>query len=87
MIATRPNAAHREEHDGQARDHLLRPVKLSSRATSLAAEIKNARGIEARLIKGRGGQFEVVLDGRLIFSKKQLGRHANPGEILALIPA
>jgi len=29
----------------------------------------------------------VVLDGRLIFSKKQLGRHANPGEVLALIPA
>ena len=38
------------------------------------------------LIPGSGGQFEVTLDGKLIFSKKAEGRHANPGEILALIP-
>lgn len=30
-----------------------------------------------------GGVFEVRLDGALLFSKKQLGRHAQPGEILA----
>lgn len=32
-----------------------------------------------------GGVFEVTVDDTLIFSKKQLGRHAQPGEILALI--
>jgi hypothetical protein len=31
--------------------------------------------------------LDVVLDGRLIFSKKQLGRFPEPGELLKLIPA
>lgn len=32
-----------------------------------------------------GGVFEVTLDDTLLYSKKQLGRHAQPGEILGLI--
>jgi len=32
-----------------------------------------------------GGRFEVTLDGRLIFEKSKLGRHAQPGEVLRLI--
>jgi selenoprotein W-related protein len=39
------------------------------------------------LIKGSGGQFEVVLDGKLIFSKKALGRFPEAGEILEKVPA
>ena len=31
------------------------------------------------------GRFEVTLDGDLIFSKAELGRHANPGEIAAIV--
>jgi selT/selW/selH-like putative selenoprotein len=31
--------------------------------------------------------FEVVLDGQLIFSKKELGRFPETGEILEKIPA
>ena len=53
----------------------------------MAAEIKNAKGIETQLIKGSGGQFEVVLDGDLIFSKKQLGRFPEVDEILDKLPA
>jgi hypothetical protein len=30
--------------------------------------------------------FEVTVDGKLVFSKKALRRHAQPGEILKLIP-
>jgi len=30
--------------------------------------------------------FEVTVDGKLVFSKKALRRHAQPGEILQLIP-
>ena len=30
------------------------------------------------------GRFEVTLDGELIFSKAELGRHAEPGEVVAL---
>jgi len=29
--------------------------------------------------------FEVEIDGRRLFSKKALGRHAEPGEVLRLI--
>jgi len=29
--------------------------------------------------------FEVTVDGRLVFSKKALKRHAQPGEIMNLI--
>ncbi len=49
--------------------------------------MKKTRGLEATLIKGSGGQFEVVLDGTLIFSKKQLGRFPEVREILEKIPA
>lgn len=34
-----------------------------------------------------GGVFEVVVDGDLVYSKKQLGRHAEPGEVMNLIRA
>ena len=29
-----------------------------------------------------GGVFEVMVDGKLVFSKKALGRHAEAGEVL-----
>ena len=38
-----------------------------------------------KLIESSGGVFEVTLDGRLIFSKKALKRHAEPGEVLRLV--
>jgi selenoprotein W-related protein len=37
------------------------------------------------LVPSRGGVFEVTLDGELLFSKKALGRHAEPGEVAALL--
>ena len=48
--------------------------------------MQKERGIQATLIKGMGGVFEVVLDGRLIFSKKKTGRFPDPKEILKEIP-
>ena len=32
-----------------------------------------------------GGVFEVTVDGTSVFSKKALGRHAEPGEVLAAV--
>jgi Rdx family protein len=29
--------------------------------------------------------FDVMVDGELVFSKKAVGRHAAPGEVLELI--
>jgi selenoprotein W-related protein len=42
-------------------------------------------GAESRLIRSSGGVFEVEADGRLVFSKKKLGRFPDDGEIVALV--
>jgi selT/selW/selH-like putative selenoprotein len=54
----------------------------------LAAELKDAwPETEVRLIPSSGGVFEVKADNELIFSKKALRRHAEPGEVVGLIRA
>jgi selT/selW/selH-like putative selenoprotein len=42
-------------------------------------------GAEIKLVESSGGLFEVTVDGKLVFSKKALRRHAEPGEVLKLI--
>lgn len=37
------------------------------------------------MVESSGGAFEVTVDGNLIFSKRALRRHAEPGEVLRLI--
>jgi selenoprotein W-related protein len=37
------------------------------------------------LLSSSKGRFEVTLDDELIFSKADLGRHAEPGEVAALV--
>jgi selT/selW/selH-like putative selenoprotein len=37
------------------------------------------------LVKSSGGVFEVSVDGAVVFSKRSLGRHATPGEVVRLI--
>jgi selenoprotein W-related protein len=37
------------------------------------------------LVTASKGRFEVTLDGELIFSKAELGRHAEPGEVVGLV--
>jgi selT/selW/selH-like putative selenoprotein len=37
------------------------------------------------LVESSGGLFEVTVDGKLVFSKKALRRHAEPGEVLKAI--
>ena len=36
------------------------------------------------VITGSKGVFDVEVDGDLLFSKRAAGRHAEPGEVLAL---
>ncbi len=36
------------------------------------------------LVTGSKGVFEVVVDGESLYSKRATGRHAQPGEVLAL---
>ena len=39
------------------------------------------------MIRSSGGIFDVTVDDELVFSKKRVGRHAEPGEVLRLIKA
>ena len=41
--------------------------------------------IEVELVASSGGVFEISVDGRTIFSKKQLNRFPGEGEVLDLI--
>jgi selT/selW/selH-like putative selenoprotein len=43
--------------------------------------------VDSTLVRGSGGEFEVSVDGRLIFSKKQAGRFPDTAEVLAQLPA
>jgi hypothetical protein len=45
----------------------------------------NAKGFDASAREGEKSQFDVIADGQLVFSKQQVGRHAEPGEVLALL--
>ncbi|MBM3884267.1 MAG: Rdx family protein [Gemmatimonadetes bacterium] len=42
---------------------------------------------EVGMIPSGGGVFEVTLEDRVVYSKRQTGRHARPGEILSLLRA
>ena len=54
----------------------------------MAAELTEAfPDLEVKLIPGSGGIFEVNLDGVVVFSKKRVGRHAQPGEVVEAIRA
>ena len=39
---------------------------------------------DLRLVTGDNGVFNVTVDGDLIYSKAQTGRHAEPSEVLDL---
>jgi selT/selW/selH-like putative selenoprotein len=39
-------------------------------------------GIEAELVPGGNGIFDVIVDDRLVFSKNETGRFPDPGEIV-----
>jgi selenoprotein W-related protein len=55
---------------------------------SLAADLlKNLEPEIERitLVPSQGGRYEISVNGQLIYSKLQTGRHANPGEVLGLV--
>ncbi len=58
-------------------------------ATSLAAALKNhfsrAGKIDVVLTSSSGGRYEVYLDGKAIFSKRETGRKPSNDEIIGLV--
>ena len=37
------------------------------------------------LVPSDGGRFEVTVNGKLLFSKLETKRHAQPGEVIGLV--
>jgi len=56
-----------------------------TRALSLRSSLDSKFGILAEMRPSSGGVFEVTLNESSIFSKKQLGRVPNDGEIVTFI--
>ena len=52
-------------------------------AASLAEELVNALDVKAKLVPGHNGIFDIIADGKLIFSKFQAGRFPETGEVVA----
>jgi len=48
----------------------------------LAETIAEEIGVKPKLIEGAGGVFDVVVDGRKIFSKHETGRFPEAHEIV-----
>lgn len=42
-------------------------------------------GVESALTPGGGGVFDVVVDGKTVFSKKAIGRFPEPGEVVSML--
>ncbi len=53
------------------------------RAVSLAGKLKSNFDIEAQLIEGTGGIFDVKLGGNLVYSKHQTGSFPDEDELIA----
>ena len=51
----------------------------------MAAELRDAFGVETELIGGSHGIFDVTVDGKLIYSKDRTGRFPDQGEVVELI--
>ena len=53
----------------------------------MADELRKALGVEAELVEGSSGIFDVHVDGRLFFSKHKEQRFPEAGEVVKLIRA
>jgi predicted Rdx family selenoprotein len=51
----------------------------------LAAELADRLGVDATLIPGGRGIFDVRVEGALVFSKRQVGRFPRDGEVAGLL--
>ena len=54
-------------------------------AASLAAKLKAATATDATLIPGSGGEFEVVVNGVLTYSKRSTGSFPDEDALVAEI--
>ena len=64
-------------------------ARASARETAarVAAELKKDLDLDATLVAGSNGIFDVTLDGKKVFSKKEIGRFPDAGEVTETIRA
>ena len=55
------------------------------KAAGLAAELKSEFGVDAELVPGGGGIFDVIVDGTMVYSKSETGRFPDAGEVTGLM--
>jgi selT/selW/selH-like putative selenoprotein len=55
------------------------------RAAGLGAALSRELGVDAELVRGERGVFDVLVDGRVIFSKHSAGRFPTDAEIVQAI--
>jgi len=46
----------------------------------VAAELEDILRVPTTLIPGRGGVFQIRIDGRVVYCKAETGRFPKPGE-------
>ena len=51
----------------------------------MSLELKNENDMEALLVPGSNGVFDVSVNGRVVFSKNKTGRFPDKGEISELL--
>ena len=61
-------------------NNLLPKLKLPTKSRRSGGGTKQELGLDPTLVGSSGGVFEVEYGGKLVFSKKELGRFPNAGE-------
>lgn len=61
-----------------------KPCGYQQRAADVAAELQKQLGIGATLVPGKGGIFEVQVDGKVV-AKKRLWHFPDAKEIVAAV--
>ena len=60
-------------------------MDIRREAVSLKRELERSHGISPAIRWGGPGQLDVLVDGRVVFSKKAAGRTPTAGEVAKLI--
>jgi len=53
----------------------------------LAAKVKESLGVEPELIRAAGGKFEVVADGKLVYSKLETNEFPDETKLVEQLKA
>jgi selT/selW/selH-like putative selenoprotein len=51
----------------------------------VAKELKAELGVNAEVTPGSHGVFDIIVDGKRVFCKDEVGRFPHPGEVTRLL--